>query len=472
MTEIASIPLGPHLTAEDAERIFAQGKEAVVFALLKLSRMVARQQSGEATPSTPSGMVPVYKKPAAPESSGRAKRPGARPGHVGARRPRPERIDRRQSHRCQSCPDCGGPLKRCRRTRVRYVEDIPDDVRAEVTEHTLHRDWCPQCRTHVEPKVPDALPGHTLGHRVMVLSSWLHYGLGNTLSQIVDVFGHHLQLTLTPGGLLALWFRMQEVLYPWYEEIQRQALTSAVLHADETGWRVKGKTWWLWCFSSTDLTYYMIHRGRGSPALREFFLEEFAGVLVADFWGAYNAIGTGARQKCLVHLLRDLKHVEKYQNSDTDWADFAKKLRRLIGDAVRLWKREAVPEHEFRSKRARLDARLGELIAAPWENRHARRLVKRLRRHRDELFTFLDHENVPFDNNHAERAIRPAVIIRKNSYANRSERGADTQAVLMSVYRTLKQRGHDPLTTIVSALRTYVTTGQLPPLPKKSAAIR
>ena len=471
MTEIASIPLGPHLTAEDAERIFAQGKEAVVFALLKLSRMLARQQPDEATPSTPSGMIAVYKKPAAPESKpGRAKRPGARHGHVGARRPAPERIDRCESHRLKKCPDCGHRLRQSRRTRTRYVEDIPDDVRTVVTRHTLHRDWCPQCRKSVEPKVPDALPGSRLGHRVTVLSSWLHYGLGNTISQIADVFSHHLQTKITPGGFVALWFRLQEVLYPWYAEIQRQALSSAVLHADETGWRVKGKTWWLWCFSSSDLTYYMINRCRGGPALREFFIEEFEGVLVADFWGAYNAIAAGARQKCLVHLLRDLKHVEKYQNTDADWADFAKTLRRLIRDAVRLWKRDAVPEDEFRSKRARLDARLGEQIATPWENRHARRLVKRLRRHRDELFTFLDHENVPFDNNHAERAIRPAVIIRKNSYANRSERGADAQAVLMSIYRTLKQRGHDPLTTIVSALRTYSTTGQLPPLPGKAAA--
>ena len=72
---------------------------------------------------------------------------------------------------------------------------------------------------------------------------------------------------------------------------------------------------------------------------------------------------------------------------------------------------------------------------------------------------------MPFDNNAAERAIRPAVIIRKNSYGNRSQRGADTQAVLMSIYRTLKQRAHDPLTTITTTLGDYLRTGKLPPLP-------
>ena len=100
-----------------------------------------------------------------------------------------------------------------------------------------------------------------------------------------------------------------------------------------------------------------------------------------------------------------------------------------------------------------------------------KRLIKRLRRHRDELLTFLDEPDVPFDNNLAERAIRPAVMIRKNSFGNRSDRGADTQAVLMSVYRTLQQRGHAPLNTVVDALTTYLKTGKLPPLPAKVTAV-
>ncbi len=334
-----------------------------------------------------------------------------------------------------------------------------------VTEHTIHRDWCPRCAQHVEPAVPDALPKATLGNRVLVLSAWLHYGLGNTLSQIVEIFNHHLQIKLTGGGLIQMWYRLQAVLFGWYLQIQTEAMTSAVLHADETGWRVNGKTHWLWCFSTSDLTFYMIDRSRGSPALRKFFQEEFQGTLISDFWGAYNAVVCRKRQMCLVHLLRDLEHVETYKGIDQDWAAFAKKLRRLIRDAIRLWRRENVPASEFASRRSRLDVRLGELIETPWRHKEASRLVKRLRRHRNELFTFLDEAGVPFDNNHAERAIRPAVLIRKNSYSNRSRRGADAQAVLMSVYRTLKQRGYHPIDTIVKAIESYLTTGTLPSLP-------
>jgi transposase len=92
-------------------------------------------------------------------------------------------------------------------------------------------------------------------------------------------------------------------------------------------------------------------------------------------------------------------------------------------------------------------------------------LVKRLRRHASELFTFLDHPGVPFDDNHGERQIRPAVITRKNSYANGSEDEAETQAILMSVFRTLKQRGHNPVSAVTEAIRAYLRTDELPPLP-------
>jgi len=62
---------------------------------------------------------------------------------------------------------------------------------------------------------------------------------------------------------------------------------------------------------------------------------------------------------------------------------------------------------------------------------------------------------VPHDNNFGERQIRPAVILRKNSPSNRSDRGAATQAVLMNVYRTLRLRGLNPTKTIADALKTY-----------------
>ena len=314
--------------------------------------------------------------------------------------------------------------------------------------------------------VPDALPGSQIGNRVLTLSAWLHYGLGQTIDHVVDVFNHHLQFPVTAGGLVQQWYRLQAILFPWYEQIQNEALGAAVLHGDETGWRVNGKGHWLWCFSYDRGTYYLIDRQRGRAVLARFFRREFAGTLVTDFWALYNAVIGSQRQVCLAHLLRDLKHVEQYKHPSRNWPKFAKKLRRLVGDAMRLKKRQKkLGAEAYAARRDRLHARLDALVATPWKDQQAKRLLKRFRRHRNHLFTFLDDPAVPADNNHGERAIRPAVIIRKNSYGNRSQRGADCQAVLMSIYRTLKQRGHDPLTVITNALTEYLTTGKLPAMP-------
>ena len=90
------------------------------------------------------------------------------------------------------------------------------------------------------------------------------------------------------------------------------------------------------------------------------------------------------------------------------------------------------------------------------------RLIKRLKRHQQELFIFVLETNVPFDNNFAERMIRLGVIMRKSSFNNRSNQEAKTQSVLMSVSITIKQRGLNPIDTVVEALRAYIKNWEIP----------
>jgi transposase len=113
---------------------------------------------------------------------------------------------------------------------------------------------------------------------------------------------------------------------------------------------------------------------------------------------------------------------------------------------------------------------LAQLASEEHTDGDTRRLTQRLGKYGEYIFAFLDYADVPPDNNFGERQIRPAVILRKNSQSNRSDRGAATQAVLMSIYRTLRLRGLDPTKTMVLALKTYQTTGELPPLPDANIA--
>lgn len=172
-----------------------------------------------------------------------------------------------------------------------------------------------------------------------------------------------------------------------------------------------------------------------------------------------------------MHLLRELERVWKYKDSSGDWAKFSKKLKRLIRDAIRLQKRkDEIDEQVYDRRCKRIEKRLRLMIEHIWSNKNAKRLVKRLKRHQDEMFTFLCNADVPFDNNFGERSIRGAVIMRKNSFNNRSQKGAMTQSILMSVFFTIKQRGLNPVDTVKKALEIYIKTGNLPPLAEFTAS--
>ena len=458
------------LSRAQALRLCKDNPEVITLALLAAAKRIAEQDARitelegngqQPSPSTLSGMVPLYTKPNTPK---RRKKPGAKSGHQGVRRERPVRIDQHKTHRLTCCPHCRGKLQRCERSRTRIIEDLPEEIEPVVTEHTIHRDYCPHCQKHVEPVVPDAMPKATLGHRIIALTSWFHYGLGLTIDQIVDILGHHLQTKLTPGGMIDAWRRQAEVLEGWYVHTAEQARSSAHLHADETGWRVNGQTRWLWCFANEQVCYYMIDRSRGSPALQKFFTDVFEGVLITDFWSAYESVCAEDRQYCLVHLLRELEKIDERNNS-SEWQAFAKKLRRLLRDGIRLRKQKDFTPEAYRGRVDRLNKRLAQLAHHEPVDGDTRRLTKRLHKHAEHIFTFLDYGDVPFENNFAERQIRPAVILRKNSQSNPSDRGAATQAILMSVYRTLELRGLNPTDTVTQALCSYVPTGHLPPLP-------
>src|SRR5215469_7540979 len=282
-------------TEETARFLYAQGEEVATFVMLQLAALALQlPPSHDIHPSTPSASVPPFHK----EPGKKRKRsPGAKPGHKGSRRVTPLVITHRVEHRASCCPDCGRHLRKRQKTRTRLIDDIPKDITPEVTEHTIHRDYCPQCCKIVEPVVPDAMPNAQIGNRTVVLTAFLHYFVGTTISQIVEIFNTQFQFKLTPGGLVQLWHNLAFVLLCWYAEIGNTARASAVLHADETGWRVNGKTHWLWCFTNQDVTYYVIDRSRASPVVRRFFRKVFKGVLVTDFYGAYNEIVCAHKQK-------------------------------------------------------------------------------------------------------------------------------------------------------------------------------
>jgi transposase len=449
------------MTRDEAIAVLGLPRNKAIDTILALAEKAEKydQLCGQVTPTTPSGMTPTYLKR---NPQKRPKRPGRKKGHEGVSRLQPQEVDHFKEHTLERCPGCQTPLKKAIKEYKRYTEDIPPIEKPEVTEHTVHGYWCPQCKKVVFAPVPDALPNAMIGLRLVVFTAWLHYLVGVSVNNIVRILSVVCRFQISAGGLTQAWKNLSILLEPIYNAIGQSISTSAVLNADETGWRLNGITHWLWCFTTKELCYYLITRSRASPVVKQILGTLFRGILICDFWGAYNKISALAKQRCFYHLFTELAKVDK-NNTSPEWKAFRKKLARLLKDAIRLSERKDPAQFEtFGRRKGRLYLRLEHFLQEDHKDKDAKRLIKRLKRHKAELFTFLEYENVSPYNNHAEQQMRKPVLTRKVSQQNRSDQGAKTHAVLMSLFRSAELQGKNPVETILSLAKTTLGKAAAP----------
>ena len=448
------------VSREEAEKILKLPKEEAIKKILEIGNKAEKydQLQNDDDPTTPSGMKPPYSKPSGKK---RKRKSGRKKGHRGAFRPKPEKIDHHKEHTLEQCPKCDNQVNDPVSSYTRYTEDIPP-VEPEVTEHILYGYWCGHCRKIVYPKVTDALPNANIGLRVVVFTAWLHYLVGVSVNNIVRLLKVFANFSVSAGGLTQAWKKLAFTLEPVYADIGAKIKTSAALNADETGWRINGITHWLWCFATQKLCYYVIDRSRGSPVVKRVFGKIFQGILICDFWGAYNKLCALAKQRCFYHLFTELVKVDK-RNKSKQWAAFRKKLSRLLKDAIRLQNNNQLTADRFTKRKTRLYSRLENLISSSYEDKDARRLIKRLKRHKDELFTFLEYEGVSPFNNHGEQQMRKPAIARKISHQNRSKDGAKTQAILLSVFRSAELQNKNPVDAVLFMVKNLINPAKIIP---------
>ena len=452
---------------DDAERKLAHDRKRIAELekeVAQLKRDLEAKAQLPAVPaslSTPSAMRPAYSKPPARK---RRRKPGRKNGHPGACRPAPVHIDRTVEHKLTECPKCLSPVGEPCGRHTRIVEDIPP-VRPTVTEHVVYEYECAPCGGKVSAPLTDALPRATIGLRLTLLSAFLHYALGMTTRNICTWLRTFCQFQVTPGGLVLQWQRLATILKPVYDDLAEGARLAAVLNVDESGWRILGRTAWLWCFTSARLAYYVLTPSRAGPVVKQVLGEVFQGILITDFFGAYDRIVAFAKQKCVVHLLREIKEVS-LRNRSAEWQRFARRVKRLFHEALKLViDRERIGEEQYGRRVANLHIRLADIFGRSYGDADSERLAKRLDKYHDQLLTFLLHPGVQASNNHGERQIRFAVIMRKNYFGNRSMRGAETQAILMSVFRTCHLRGVDPIAFLEESVAAAIRSGSPLPIP-------
>lgn len=370
----------------------------------------------------------------------RLKRPGQKPGHPGMTRATPTHIDRIVEQRLARCPQCRGPLGASVAITTHLQEDLIP-ARVEVTRFERHRYYCRRCRQIVTaPPAPEEIPHSTLGPQVLTHALLLKYVHGLPFNKIRTCLQQFATLTVSEGALAQALQRLAAWLQVETSALLEAIRTSPATHVDETGWKLTGVNHWLWAFVTERLAYYRIDRSRGATVPKEVLGEAYQGVVISDFHSAYNRLKS-PQQKCWVHLLRELRDCAKTELSD-EYRAAHRRLRRLFLDARRLVRQRSTrPPLCLKRRQRRLEGRLFAWGATPYHNTTLRRLAGRILKHHHSLLTFTRVVGVSADNNQAERAIRPHVIIRHRSYQCRSPTGAATHASLMSLVQTLTLQG-------------------------------
>src|SRR3954447_17204098 len=372
------------------------------------------------------------KRQAAPFSKGLPKadpkRPGRKAGHPPSHRPAPppEQVDRTvEVPLPPNCPECRKPLGEASVTiHDQYQIDLPEP-KPVVTRLRVPVARCPAWLRRVQGRHPEqtsnALGSAAVqyGPRLLGLAADLKHRLGVSYRKCSSVLLTLTGVVVASAALVRSSHRLRKLAQPSYDQLVEAARKSAVQHVDETGWKIGGRSAWLWVFADESITLYRIRKSRAHDVVVEVLGEEFGGVLVSDCFLAYDPLSF-SKQKCLAHLLKTCGEIERSKTRAA--VRFSRRVAALLRKAMALKRRRGtIGDHGYAVLRGKVHAELDRLLAGNYTDPDNARLAKLLRKHRDSVLRFLDHDGVGATNNLAEREGRTAVIARKLSAGNRTE---------------------------------------------------
>jgi transposase len=354
---------------------------------------------------------------------------GKKPGAKGFQRPKPKEssVTEEHSYLLTKCPACKHPVGGVVDTVIKFEEDInlvPVNI---VKKYTITRHWCARCEEYV--RSADVPIIKRIGNNVLGYILYARYRLNLPLSKIQESLRDLHNFKISEGEIVEK-LKEAEVLFGKdYQSICELIKQAKIVHADETGWRMNGENWWLWVFvTPKGDTRFTIEETRGKGVAQDALGNKQDRVIISDGYAAYKNLA-GFNQQCWVHLLRaaKLRSMELY-------GDLAQLYQRLI---LELEKPVLARDTTY------FTGELEKMIEKRYDEPLADKVQQRLQRDMPAFLTCLKFEGVRPENNTAERAIRPQVIMRKIFGGSRSLAGAKAHEINSSVLATLKNQNTD-----------------------------
>jgi len=385
------------------------------------------------------------------ETTETTKKLGAPVGHPGWFRRKPEQTDKTIDVYLDNCPHCGSEdISPCNHTTEHIQEDIEDGKPVSTCfVHCYY--WCPDCRRVVHGWGVNEIPNAFIGPDARAKAAFLRYEIKVSYDDVQRALQYMCGFTVVAGSIVGFDNKLAEKAAPVYEELKQSLRETSFIHIDETGW----KRDWLWIFTNPYIAFFHIDESRGSKVVIDHLGEFYRGIIISDFWSAYrNKVKAFGKQKCLRHILGDIKDLLKDESLASEAKAFLTDVKDLFKDSIFLHNMHpALNNEEYRSACKEIRKRFKKLRSHPeLEHHKTDNIRKRLITFKDELFVFLKYTAVPPTNNPAEQGIRNAVLFRKISFGNMTERGKRNVSIIMTILRTAKLRALDPIKVLMAIM--------------------
>ena len=357
---------------------------------------------------------------------------GAPKGHQGTTREIPEPNNFKEL-KLSTCPDCSRHLGRPRSMHKKVIIDIPEPQPLVITQFTIHHYFCNHCNAEVIPGDPGLPDEGIFGPNLLAQIALMKYEDRLPYRKIANTLNRQYGLQITPATVLDVARRTADKLQTTYELIKEEVRKSKQVAADETGLKVKGKSFWLWAFVSLTSILFIIRKSRGQAPIKEV-LGNYKGRLTCDGWTPYNQV-VKIIQRCWAHLLRESKwYAEKYE-----W-----QARVVYEGLCRLFnqiKASLSKSEELRKKLYKnCILEMQFFISSCSPHKELRKFAEKLENGLEQWFTCLLHPEIDMTSNKAERALREPVVQRKIS-SLWNEKGVRIKETIMSVLATWNLRG-------------------------------
>lgn len=370
---------------------------------------------------------------------GKAARPrGAPKGHRGDTRSIPDKWDEKMEIPPPNFCECGcSQILRSDESDRKYIEDIPP-VSRKVTLLEYRRGICAKCGKtvrHPEAAGPPSVIGPNLAAHLTMLRQ-----VGLSYRKLSSFCSETLGIPLSPSGAMGVVSRVVDGCLPVYETIGSVLPKQTVLNGDETGWKVRLERWYVWIMCNRSLVYLLPDRRRSAKVPEKMLGKDFPGTVVCDFYGAYNFLDT---QRCLAHFTRDIGKEREVLPGSVSLERFEDRIWNFINAGVDVSRMKAGEEKDRAAKK--LKKNLLSISKMDVPKGRPETLRKRIVKHHDKMIKFVDTPGVEWNNNRAERHLRPLVISRKMSFGSDTPGGAVRTCVLHSVVETCRLQNIKPV---------------------------